>query len=184
MFSTAAQPKYDGKTMEELALENTVLKRTTNDMARRLMTFEFNAQNSSAALAQSIRSLHLSPVTTPENSRGKTIAASGGHSNDAAARMAQKRIEELEEVLRKYDRKLNKREDENAKLKETIARYREKWEGLKAGAKARREQAGAGTGGGERTRKSSGQAATTSGGQVTTAAATSTKDGDGKGVEE
>lgn len=183
IFGTGAQPKYDGKTMEELALENIVLKRTTNDMARRLMTFEFNAQNSSAALAQSIRSLHLSPVTTPENSRGKTIAVSGGHGNDAATRMAHKRIEELEDVLRKYDRKLNKREDENAKLKETLARYREKWEGLKAGAKARREQAGAGTGGGERTRKSSsGQAAAASAPQTTST--TSTKDGDGKGTEE
>lgn len=183
IFGTGAQPKHDGKTMEELALENIVLKRTTNDMARRLMTFELNAQNSSAALAQSIRSLHLSPVTTPENSRGKTIAVSGGYSNDAATRVAHKRIEELEEILRKCDRRLTKRDDENAKLKETLARYREKWEGLKAGAKARREQAGAGTGGGERTRKSSsGQAAAANAVQTTTAP--STKDGEGRATED
>ena len=35
----------------------------------------------------------------------------------------------------------SKRDEENAKLKETLGKYREKWEGLKAGAKARREQA-------------------------------------------
>lgn len=159
ILSTATQPKLNGKTMEELQLENSVLKHTTNDMARRLMTFELNAQNSSAALAQSIRSLHLSPVTTPENSRGKTISVSHGHSNDATVRMAQKRIVDLETILQKNERKLLKKEEENTKLKETLGRYREKWEGLKAGAKARREQAGAGASGGERTKKSSGQTA-------------------------
>lgn len=171
VLGTSNQPKFNGKTMEELQLENTVLKRTTNDLARRLLTFELNAQNTSAALAHSIRSLQLSPVTTPENSRGKTIAVSGGqHSSDAPARIAQKRVQELEEVLRKYDRKLNKREEENAKLKETLSRYREKWEGLKAGAKARREQPGAG----ERSRKGSGQVAGTTSGQ----GSTDVRDGD------
>lgn len=155
VLSTATQPKYNGKTMEELHLENSVLKRTTNDMARRLMVFEFNAQNSSAALAQSIRSLHLSPVTTPENSRGKMISVSGGHSNDATLRVAQERIKELEVSLQKSNRKLAEKKDENTKLKDTLGRYREKWDSLKAGAKARREQAAGGAGGSERTRKSS-----------------------------
>jgi len=70
--------------------------------------------------------------------------------------MQQKRIEELEEMMRKNEKRMGKKEDENAKLKETLGKYREKWEGLKAGAKARREQAG----GGERLRRGSSAAAT------------------------
>lgn len=61
---------------------------------------------------------------------------------------------ELEEVLRKNDKELARRERENAKLKETIGKYREKWEKLKEGARARR--------GGESTRPDEGSAATNS----------------------
>lgn len=51
-----------------------------------------------------------------------------------------KRIAELEEILRKSDARLRKKDDENAKLRENLSRYKEKWENLKAGAKARRER--------------------------------------------
>ncbi|KAI1617621.1 hypothetical protein EDD36DRAFT_7434 [Exophiala viscosa] len=142
------EAKVNGKTMEELSLENQALKHLSDTLSRRLHVFEMSAQTSSAALAQSIRSLHRSPLTTPllspENSRGK-------HSNkgidvgidDATTR----RIAELEEILRKSDARARKKEEENAKLKETITKYREKWDSLKAGAKARREREREGRGG-------------------------------------
>lgn len=138
----AGMVKYQGKTLEELHLENQILRQNSNELAKRLFVFESAAQE--ARLAQSIRGMQLSPITTPENSRGKMISVSGGHSTDGGLRMAQARIQELEDALRKNDRRLVKREEENAKLKDTLGKYREKWEGLKAGAKARREQAGGG----------------------------------------
>lgn len=144
--STANQQKYNGETPEEMQLQNTVLKKTVNVLTKRLHAFELTAQD--ARLAQSMRSLQLSPITTPENSRGKMILNSagsgGGNTNDAGLRMAQQRILELEEALQKTERKLFKTKEENAKSRETLVRYKEKWDGLKAGAKARREQAGGG----------------------------------------
>ncbi|KAK4938568.1 hypothetical protein LTR10_020999 [Elasticomyces elasticus] len=135
------EAKVNGKTMEELSLENQALKHLSDTLSRRLHVFEMSAQTSSAALAQSIRSLHRSPLTTPllspENSRGK-------HSNKAIDvgidDATTKRIAELEEILRKSDARARKKEEENAKLKETITKYRDKWDSLKAGAKARRER--------------------------------------------
>jgi len=135
----AGEAKVNGKTMEELALENEALKRISDTLAKRLHVFEMSAQTSSAALAQSIRSLQRSPLTTPlmspENSRGRTSRKTEGDTEGMA-----KRIAELEEILRKNDAKRRQKEEENVKLRETIMKYREKWETLKAGAKARREK--------------------------------------------
>jgi hypothetical protein len=125
-----------GKTMEELALENQALKHLSDTLSKRLHVFELSAQSSSAALAQSIRSLHLSPLNTPENSRDSRGRKAGVVEADAKARA---RITELEEVLRKSDREIARRREENSKLKETVLRYREKWEKLKEGARARRD---------------------------------------------
>lgn len=141
-------PKVAGKTMEELSLENQTLRQYLDSTSKRLRVFELSAQSSSAALAQSIRSLQRSPVSTPENSRGKGDSGSGRGKGDEKARA---RITELEEILRKNDKELQKREKENAKLKDVVVRYREKWEKLKEGARARRE--GGGSSGGDRTPK-------------------------------
>lgn len=154
--------KYAGKTMEELHLENQVLRKTTNEITKRLQAFESAAQTSSAALAQSIRSLHLSPVTTPQNSRGKNAAAfadSGGAGNADAQTEA--RIRELEALLQKSLKKVSKRDEELIKYKLQVEKFERKWQDLKAGAKARREREaannGGGTGGGvaDKTRRSS-----------------------------
>ncbi|OAL33955.1 hypothetical protein AYO20_06790 [Fonsecaea nubica] len=148
--------KVNGKTMEELALENQALKHLSDTLSKRLHVFEMSAQTSSAALAQSIRSLHnRSPMLSPENSRGKTISGKMGLDSGAMAGIGnsggagnrdttQRRIAELEEILRKSDARARKREEENVKLKETITKYREKWDSLKAGAKARRARERAG----------------------------------------
>lgn len=143
-------PKVAGKTMEELALENQMLRQCLDSTSRRLRVFELSAQSSSAALAQSIRSLQRSPSVTPENSRGKADDSSSGRGGKVDEK-ARSRIAELEEILRKNDKELQRREKENAKLKDVVVRYREKWEKLKEGARARRE--GGGNGGGDRTPK-------------------------------
>ena len=140
------EAKVNGKTMEELALENQALKHLSDTLSRRLHVFEMSAQTSSAALVQSIRSLHRSPLTTPllspENSRGKNSSKplGMGTEREREEEAMAKRIAELEDILRKSDARARKKEEENAKLKETITKYKEKWDSLKAGAKARRER--------------------------------------------
>lgn len=136
------EAKVGGKTMEELSMENQALKHLSDTLSKRLHVFEMSAQTSTAALTQSIRSLHMSPLTTPllspENSRGKNSARplDTGGADEGLLR----RIAELEDILRKSDARTRKKDEENAKLKETISKYKEKWESLKAGAKARRER--------------------------------------------
>ena len=109
------------------------LKRHIDALSKRLHVFELSSQSSTAALAQSIRSLPRSPAVTPENSRGKTGSGTGNF---------EKRIAELEALLEKNSVELRKRRDENAELKTVVKRYREKWDKLKEGARARRGQDG------------------------------------------
>ena len=145
------EPKVDGKTMEELVLRNKGLEQQLELVVRRLHVFEMSSQTSTAALAQSIRLMPKSPLATPEASRTHTKGtgtAGKQFANDAVSG----RVAELEEILKKNDQKARKRDEENAKLRETLGKYREKWDNLKAGAKARREGQNrdrGGSGGGE-----------------------------------
>lgn len=141
-----SEPKVDGKTMEELALENATLRHLSDKLSQRLHVFEMASQTSTAALAQSIRSMPRSPLVSPDQSRAgskkqQQQASSFGKAapNEHEDRML-KRISELEEILRKTDGRVKKRDAENEKLKLTIDKYKEKWDSLKAGAKARRER--------------------------------------------
>lgn len=133
---------YDGKTIEELALENRTFRKSLQEISKRLQAFEMSAQATSHILAQSVRNL-ASPALTPSNSRGGHVQLGTVDSNKLTDQLKEKmmkqRIVELEDVLKKYDRKLAKRDEENAKLKDVVGKYRDKWEGLKAGAKARRD---------------------------------------------
>ena len=139
-----SEAKVNGKTMEELALENQALKHLSDTLSKRLHVFEMSSQTASAAMAQSIRSLHVgrSPLMSPENSRGRASGKGGDSAAGAGAddALLARRITDLEEILRRSDARAKKKDDENAKLKETITKYREKWDSLKAGAKARRER--------------------------------------------
>ena len=129
----------NGKTMEELSLENQALKHLADKLSKRLHVFELSSQSSSAALAQSIRSLQRSPLTTPENS------GRGGSARGASDDKTKARIAELEEILKKTDRENQRRRDDNTKLRETLRTYRARWDKLKEGAKARREGTNAST---------------------------------------
>lgn len=144
-----AETYSNGQTAEEIILQNKTLLETLNNYAKRLAAFESSAQD--MRLAQSRLSLNLSPMATPENSRGKAVQVSGGRLGDNGLRLAHQRITELEDAIKTRDKKLSERKEENTKLRDTLSKYREKWEGLKAGAKARRENAG----GGERLKRGS-----------------------------
>lgn len=127
----------EARIIEEQGMQITALKRHIDALSKRLHVFELSSQSSTAALAQSIRSLPRSPVVTPENSRGKS---NGGGAES-------KRIKELEALLEKNAAELRKRREESAELKSVVKRYREKWDKLKEGARARRQDGGTPSGG-------------------------------------
>lgn len=101
--------------VEELCLENKSLKDMLDKLSRRLHAFEASAQSSSLALAESMRLM-----------RPGSPAAAGGAGTEERLAVAVGRVEALER--------------ENAKMRKTLDKYREKWEVLKESAKARRGQ--------------------------------------------
>ncbi len=119
------RPPKGTKTMEELQLENSALKHLSDTLSRRLQMWEVNAQSSSLALQQSLRTLPRSGSPAPSE-------AGGTARNDEAVR-------ELEEQVRVMQRDMEKMGRENEKLKGVVVRYRERWEKLKEGARVRRE---------------------------------------------
>ncbi|KAK1635082.1 hypothetical protein BDP81DRAFT_376989 [Colletotrichum phormii] len=135
-------------TVEELYLENRGLKDMLDKLSKRLHAFEATAQNSSLALAESIRlrrpgSPASAGVTaTPFTTGGGAGAGVGMSSTDTVLKARNK---ELEEQMAMAMQRMEALEKENRTMARTLEKYREKWEKLKAGAKARRQaQGGAG----------------------------------------
>lgn len=133
--------RLSGKEMEvrveELDLENKSLKEVVDKLSKRLHTFEMAAQNSSMALQESMRLMRpMSPAREP----------TGGDS------VLRQRVAELEEHVALGGKEIQRLGRENDKLKEVLARYRERWEKLKEGAKTRRDGGKEGNGkvGGEK----------------------------------
>lgn len=112
-------------TIEELHTENQSLKDVLDKLSKRLQMFETSAQSSAMALAESYRLMRPSSpnATTDEASRLR------GH----------ERGNEVEEQLASVTKQMEKLERDNRKMQKTLEKYREKWELLKAGAKARRD---------------------------------------------
>ncbi|KAI1437220.1 hypothetical protein GGR50DRAFT_646756 [Xylaria sp. CBS 124048] len=112
--------------LEELYLENKGLKDMIDLLSKRLHAFESMSQSSGMRLAESMRLMGpgspLSPATKPVGSEEALAREVGELKLQNQALM--KRNEELERGFNKA----------NANL----SRYREKWDQLKAGAKARR----------------------------------------------
>ncbi|KAL9117823.1 MAG: hypothetical protein Q9187_005634 [Circinaria calcarea] len=131
---TRGSHKPGTKTMEELQLENKALRALSDDLAKRLYRFEVGAQNSSMALAMSMRAFQ-SPTTS-------TAAHSPGPSTTGGA----DKIRELEEQVVAMKKEREKLKRENEKYKSVVERYREKWEKLKDGARERMAVAGTGAG--------------------------------------
>ena len=116
------KPKPGTKTMEELQLENEALRALADHLSVRLQTFEMGAQTSSMALQRSIRALQHSPAASE---------AGGGERND-------ERVKAQGEEMAAVKKELEKLGRENEKLRGVVARYRERWEKLKEGARVRR----------------------------------------------
>lgn len=110
-------------TIEELSLENKSLKDMLDKLSKRLHTFEASAQSSALALAESYRIM-------PAGSQH-----SGGRVNDDELI---RKNHELEEEISAMTKHMERLEKDNRKMQKTLEKYREKWETLKAGAKARR----------------------------------------------
>jgi len=111
--------------IEELHTENASLKEMLDKLSKRLHAFELNSQSTHLALAQSIR------LQRP----GSPMSSSGGPVDDTL----KKRNRELEEQLSSLAQQLAFKSKEYDKLQVTVDRYRDRWDKLKAGAKARRE---------------------------------------------
>ncbi|KAH6855749.1 hypothetical protein B0I37DRAFT_389243 [Chaetomium sp. MPI-CAGE-AT-0009] len=127
-----ARSEKDLRNMvEELYLENSTLKDVLDKVSKRLHNFELNSQSSHLALAQSLR---LQRPTSPISSSGLGLAA-GGAAGDEALK---KRNRELEEQMSEMVQRMNSLEKDHLKLQVTLEKYRDRWEKLKAGAKARR----------------------------------------------
>jgi hypothetical protein len=118
------QPRISGKTHEELEVENASLKTLTDNLSKRLYMWEKNAQNQTAAMQQSIRSLQP-PHTL---SSPKLVQP---HNDE--------KQQQLEDQLRTLQKEVDQQHRENAKLKTVVLRYRERWDKLKEGARVRRE---------------------------------------------
>ena len=127
-----------GKTMEELQLENNALRHLTDTLSRRLHMWEVNAQSSSMALHQSLRALQNHPIASPTNQISPAASTAPDRGVPSTAD-TNSRVKELEEMVRRHEKELQRVERENEKLKSVVGRYRERWEKLKEGARVRRE---------------------------------------------
>ncbi|KAI5463176.1 hypothetical protein BGZ63DRAFT_352890 [Mariannaea sp. PMI_226] len=127
----ARTDKELNNTIEELYTENKSLKDMLDKLTKRLHAFEASAQTSAMALAESYRLM-----------RPGSPSAVTKTSDDAIRRKNQ----EMEEQLAAAAKQMERLEKDNRKMQKTLEKYREKWELLKAGAKARREAQGAGEG--------------------------------------
>lgn len=113
--------------IEELNTENESLKGMLDKVTKRLHAFEASAQHSRLAMVDSMR------LTRP----GSPMSQSGGP--QVSDEFLRKRNRELEEDLARAAKNFEILEKDNKHLQRTVDKYRDKWEALKAGAKARRE---------------------------------------------
>ncbi|KAE8314675.1 hypothetical protein BDV41DRAFT_533491 [Aspergillus transmontanensis] len=129
------------KTLEELQMENQALKHLTDTLSKRLHMWEVNAQSSSMALQQSLRAMHHQNVPSPEHFPQSTPAVTSPIAPlpTPASADQEQRIRELEELIQRSEKELDKVGRENDKLRNVVGRYRDRWEKLKEGAKTRRE---------------------------------------------
>ncbi|KAK4199420.1 hypothetical protein QBC40DRAFT_227858 [Triangularia verruculosa] len=123
--------------IEELQLENASLKDALDRVSKRLHAFELNSQSSHLALAQSLR------LQRPGSPMSASSGGGYGHLPPAGDEAAlKKKNAELEEQLAEVTKRMSVMENDYDKLEQTVEKYRERWEKLKAGAKARREAQG------------------------------------------
>ncbi|RYP50968.1 hypothetical protein DL768_003634 [Monosporascus sp. mg162] len=128
-----AQTAELAHVVEELYLENKSLKDALDKLSKRLHAFESMSQNSGMRLAESMRLMRPGSPASSTSAGGSRPAGAG----DDVAQLA-RRNRELEEQLLLVSRQMGEMERDYNKARANLARYRERWEQLKAGAKARR----------------------------------------------
>ena len=155
------------KTLEELALENETLKSLVDKQAKRIQMWETNSQNQFNALAQSFRVRPPGRLSSDPNALAHALSLGANAmpalpsppipgtrpqgpqspgAEDTATATA-KRIADLEAQLAAQTHRLEDLSSTNAQLarqndkdKHVIARYREQWEKLKAGARKKEQE--------------------------------------------
>ena len=126
--SASSRPtsKQLANRVEELGIENQSLKDIVDKLSKRLSAFEMSAQDNGLKLQQSMRMIRSS-------SPGRNL--SPGPADEALKRQ----VSELEEHVVLSGKEIERLNYDNDKLKGVVARYRDRWEKLKEGAKTRRE---------------------------------------------
>jgi hypothetical protein len=118
--------------IEELYVENKSLKDMLDKLSKRLHAFESMSQTSGMRLAESMR---LMAPGSPAASATSKAASSPSVATDDELR---RRNQELEKQVLAYSAQMEELQRDYNKARSNLIRYREKWEQLKAGAKARR----------------------------------------------
>ncbi|KAF3067084.1 hypothetical protein GL218_08788 [Daldinia childiae] len=127
--------------VEELYLENKGLKDMLDKLSKRLHAFESMSQNSGMRLAESMRLMRPSSPLAGKASAPpplSTLSSGTGTGTGVSDEALAKRNRELEEQLQLMAKQMEETERNYNKARANLIRYREKWEQLKAGAKARR----------------------------------------------
>ncbi|KAI9711986.1 MAG: hypothetical protein M1820_001694 [Bogoriella megaspora] len=126
--------RQGGKTMEELLLENSNLRRGIDILSNRLAQWEVGSQAQSMALRQSVMAERAGVEHDETNTKvkGKANRDTNNSNNDSVS----------EEEKKRYEERIAKLELEKEKLTSVVVRYRERWEKLKEGARTRRETGG------------------------------------------
>lgn len=148
-----AEKESLGTIVEELRLENKSLKDMLDKLSKRLHAFESMSQNSGMRLAESMRLMRPgSPGSITSGAGGgkgsgstKAKAATTTSSGNAEAEVQLRRKNrELEDQLAQAASRMEQLEKDYSQARANLGRYRERWEQLKAGAKARRAGGGGG----------------------------------------
>ncbi|KAH7030914.1 uncharacterized protein B0I36DRAFT_349081 [Microdochium trichocladiopsis] len=125
--------------VEELRLENKSLKDMLDKLSKRLHAFESMSQNSGMRLAESMRLMR--PGSPGSGAGSGTSQAKGAVAADEA--QLRRKNRELEDQLALAAARMEQLEKDYNQARANLGRYRERWEQLKAGAKARRGAANA-----------------------------------------
>ncbi len=139
----------DDARVEELSVENQALKEMIDKLSKRLYAFESASQNSTRYLHESIRAsqMLMPPPNKPTSSPATpSFSRQGSLDKDAQdqVKALQAKVNALEDLVEKEEKKRHKLVDENEKMKTLLGKYRERWERLKEGAKIRRNDGGSG----------------------------------------
>lgn len=138
-----------GKTMEELMLENQQLRQATDNLSRRLHTWEVNARDSRAMLDRSLM-LYRNKSGTEGGSFGSVgddKTADREKELQMEIRGLSGKLVELEAKIEQLKSELDREKKENERSTKKANYYKERWDKLKMDARAkelRKQQEGGG----------------------------------------